>query len=158
MNQFIILLNFTTPFALMNSSLDIAGIYEIQNISTQESYIGSSKHVFRRLHDHLVQLTADNHINKLLQHSWNTHSPSVITFRILELVDDMSVLFQREIYWIKKKLAIENGFNTRSDQFKNRTLIPLSMERKIELENLQMGSMNETLQQLIKMYGKFNSK
>ena len=140
----------------MNSSLDFAGIYEIRNTSTLESYIGSSKHVFRRLHDHLVQLTADNHINKLLQHSWNTHPHSDITFSILELIDDVSVLLQREIYWIKKKFTIEKGFNTRSDLFKDRTLIPLSMERKVEMENLQMGSMNETLLQLIKIYEKFH--
>lgn len=138
----------------MNRDPSSCGIYMIRNIRTNECYVGSSNVISNRLKDHIVQLTNGSHINKLLLNSWNQYGPDCFEFSILELVKDDKELPSREIYWINKTGALTNGFNTKTDQYKRRTLMQVGPELKVKLESLEMGSMNETLQQLLKFYEK----
>jgi group I intron endonuclease len=104
------------------TNLDIQGIYQIRNVKTNESYIGSSRHVFKRLRDHLTFLSRGSHINKILERSWNDYGAPSFIFLCVEEVPDAQLLSQREIYWIEKTQAHRTGFNRKTDQYKRRTL------------------------------------
>lgn len=132
----------------------ITGIYQIKNTTTGECYVGSSVNIQERLYNHMCNLCKGVHINKLLQESWNRDGPVAFTFSILEAVENRTVLRQREVYWVKKTEALEKGFNTQTDLFKRSTVVVVGMETKKRLENLEMGSMNSTMSQLLKYYRK----
>jgi len=53
---------------------------------------------------------------------------------------------------IQKTNALRSGFNCKTDQFKNRTLMQVGSDLKMDLESLELGSMNQTIQQLISFY------
>ena len=128
------------------------GIYQIKNRKTEQSYVGSSFSINNRLKDHMTHLANGTHINKDLQESWNHHGPECFEFSILEILQDKNKIDKREIYWIEKTGALNIGFNTKSDQYKSRTLISIHMQTKHDLENLKMGSMNSTIQHLLRFY------
>ncbi len=134
------------------SFLDVPGIYQIQNTKTSECYIGSSIHVFKRLKDHIKHLSTGSHINKLLEKSWKHYGPEVFHFSCVEVVSDASEIPDRELYWIKKTGALNVGFNRKTDQFKHRTLIQVGSTLHGELEQLGLGSMNQTLAHLLRLY------
>lgn len=142
----------------MSAVSSIFGIYQIKNKVTGETYVGSSDNVQKRLKDHMISLARGHHINKMLQRSWKKYGPESHIFEVLEEVQEKNELSNREIFWINKTDSLENGFNTKTDKCKNRTLISIHPETKIELERLDMGSMSETLGQLIKYYLKFHDK
>ena len=141
----------------MEKLSSVSGIYKIYNNVTSESYIGSSVRTVERLHDHMVDLARDCHTNKLLQDSWNKYGPKSFTFSIVEIVLDREALLNRELHWINKFGTVERGFNIKSDQHKNRTVMKIHPETKEELESLGMGSVNATLAQLLKYYKKYGS-
>ncbi|MAE68784.1 hypothetical protein CL635_03195 [bacterium] len=137
----------------MSNLSSIPGIYQITNVHTHECYIGSSKNVHRRLYDHMVDLARFCHINKLLQSSWDEYGPGAFCFSILE-VTSIQLLAERELFWIKKMRAVEDGFNIKSDMEKRRTLMKIDFHTKEMLEDLDMGSMNTTLETLLKLYNR----
>lgn len=135
----------------MSPGNHISGIYKITNAQTKESYIGSSKNVYSRLYDHMVDLARGYHINKLMQLSWNEHGAQAFTFSVLEEVT-VDNLTDREVFWIKKMRAVEDGFNLKSDQEKRRSFMKIDQETKELLEDLDIGSINVTLEMLLKLY------
>jgi group I intron endonuclease len=139
---------------MINDVGAIPGIYKIENMLTGECYIGCSSNIQSRLKQHLIDLTNTFHINKLLQRSWDTHGTDAFAFSVVEVVADTALLPHRELHWIHETKALTQGFNTKSDSYKQRTLISIKPDTKLELEELDMGSMNSTLRQLIKMYRK----
>tara|TARA_Y100000310_G_C20694429_1_gene824477 strand:- start:4266 stop:4694 length:429 start_codon:yes stop_codon:yes gene_type:complete len=142
----------------MVGKTSVIGIYQIKNIVTGESYIGESDSIISRLKDHMTHLARGHHINKLLQRSWDKYGANNHIIKILEVLDDTDRLSEREIFWINATDALENGFNTQTDQYKQRTLMKIDPNTKIELERLEMGSMNKALRQLMKYYKKFHDK
>lgn len=128
------------------------GIYQIKNLNTGEVYIGSSMSINNRLKNHMTDLVNGIHINKSLQDSWRLHGAECFQFSILEIVEDRDRLHKRELYWIEKTGALHVGFNTKTDQYKERTLISVHMSTKKALENLKLGSMNKTIQHLLRFY------
>jgi group I intron endonuclease len=138
----------------MNNEGAVSGIYKIENTRTGECYIGCSTNIQARLKQHLIDLMNEFHINKLLQRSWNIHGAESFVFSVVEVVGDPVFLPHRELYWIQETKALTQGFNTKSDAYKQRTLIQIRPNTKSELEELDMGSMNSTLRQLLKIYRK----
>lgn len=134
------------------------GIYQIENVKTGETYIGSSASLNNRIKVHMTDLARGIHINRPLQESWNKHGPQHFRFSILEITEDKYSLDAREIEWIKKTGAMTLGFNTKTDQYKQRTFISIHMQTKKDLEDLKLGSMNSTIKKLIDMYTKFNGR
>lgn len=76
-----------------------AGIYQIFNLENGKRYIGSSKDVYNRLHEHLHNLNNNKAHNKHLQLSWNKHGEINFHFSILEYCDE-NIRFEREQYYL----------------------------------------------------------
>jgi hypothetical protein len=100
-----------------------SGVYCIFNNTTNKCYIGVSKNLRDRLHRrHLSYLLNGKHENKYLQKSWDKYRNSFIII-ILEFVDNIEFLSEREQYYLDKILKAnlyvekndnyfkENGYN-----------------------------------------------
>ena len=93
----------------------ISGIYKIENTKNNKVYIGSSKNIDNRFNQHQRLLELNKHHSIKLQASYNKcKDKSVFVYNIVELVDDMSKLKDREEYWINKYDAYNNGYNCTS--------------------------------------------
>ena len=132
------------------------GVYQIKNLKTGQVYVGSSLSINNRLKNHMTELVNGIHINKSLQESWGEHGPENFQFSILEVIGDREYLSARELFWIEKQGALSIGFNTKSDQFKQRTLISVHSSTKKALEELKLGSMNKAIQHLLSFYKKLS--
>lgn len=77
-------------------------IYSITNIVNEKKYIGSAKVFEKRKADHLNRLKNCKHHSIKLQNSYNKHGKDNFKFEILEEVDDINKLIEREQYWIDK--------------------------------------------------------
>ena len=130
----------------------LIGIYQIENMKNGQKYVGVSTRIYKRLKDHMSFLANGTHINKQLLESWNKDGPENFSFSILEIGNEPLLLPGKEIYWIHKTSAQNLGYNTQTDLFKERALLHIGSELKKELEALNIGSMNETLKQLIEFY------
>ena len=75
-------------------------IYKIENIVTNDFYIGSAVDYTYRKWVHLKRLRENRHHNAILQNSWNKHGESAFSFSIIEEVLNKEQLIEREQYWI----------------------------------------------------------
>lgn len=97
---------------LVNSKEIIMGVYKIENIKNHKVYIGSSKNIYNRWRQHLRQLKANNHHSIKLQRCYNKlKDKSTLQFSIVEIVNNESVLKNREQYYIDKYDAFNSGYN-----------------------------------------------
>ena len=83
----------------------VCGIYKITNKITQESYIGQSVDIFRRLGEH--QNTVSNGID---WHNELHNHPDNFTFEVLETCDK-ELLNEKEVYYIEKYNSFHDGLN-----------------------------------------------
>lgn len=81
---------------------NIAGIYQIINLSNQKCIIGSSKHIHDRIYNHKSLLRLGKHNNTHLQNAWNKVGEDNFAYKILETFENPSTEFleEREDYWI----------------------------------------------------------
>lgn len=92
----------------------ICGIYKITEKSTEKSYIGQSKDIYRRLTQHFSTVNRDD------ENDWhnNFHDhPDSFSFEILE-VCLASELDEKESYYIEKYDSFKNGFNKTPGNYK----------------------------------------
>lgn len=75
------------------------GIYKITNLKNQKFYIGQSKNLNNREHNHFYQLERNEHHNEILQNSFNKHGKENFIFEVLEEIDS-NYLSNREKYWL----------------------------------------------------------
>lgn len=80
-------------------SEDCTGIYCIINIITLDCYIGSSKHIYYRLREHLSKLRMNKHHSNHLQNSFNKHKENSFISGIIDICEE-SLLIEKEEYWI----------------------------------------------------------
>jgi group I intron endonuclease len=114
-------------------SWKFAGIYAIQNTINNKIYIGQSKNITKRIYGHksFSQIGRKQHLyNAINKYGWDA-------FRIvlLEKVDNIFELNEREQYWISFYNATDHsvGYNTRSfsDLKRNNiTKIKITIPRK----------------------------
>jgi len=92
-------------------------IYSITNKINEKIYIGSAIGHYRRKGQHFYLLRRNTHWNNHLQSAYNKYGKENIIFDVIEFIDDLSKLSQREQYWIEQKNSInrEFGYNTRLD-------------------------------------------
>lgn len=83
------------------------GIYEIFNLENGKRYVGSSKDLYNRLHEHLHNLNNNKAHNKHFQYSWNKHGEDSFIYGILEYCDE-EVRFDREQHYIN---SLEPEYN-----------------------------------------------
>lgn len=75
------------------------GVYQIMNIVNGKSYIGSSKNLYNRLHEHFHNLKFNKSHNAHLQAAYNKYKKDNFIYNILEFCDE-SEQFVREQYYI----------------------------------------------------------
>ena len=81
--------------------LDRTGVYIIKNVLDGNVYVGSTNRSFKhRFGNHLSTLKMNKNRNKNLQSSWNNNESDVFLFSVIEYVDDMRLVGEREQYWI----------------------------------------------------------
>ena len=85
-----------------------SGIYAIKNCVNGKLYIGSTKNFEKRYKHHLYNLSNNIHCNNKLQRSYIKYGAFNFKFQILEIVEDTTELFNRELYWINKEKPFYN--------------------------------------------------
>ena len=90
-----------------------AGIYKITCIVNSKIYIGSAKRINGRLHRHQKDLYDNKHPNKILQNSYNKYGVDNFSYDVIEKVNDLDNLINREQFWIDKLDSAnpDKGFN-----------------------------------------------
>lgn len=72
------------------------GIYQIVHVESGRRYIGSSAKVGARFSGHRSTLRRGCHGNSRLQNAWNKYGESAFAFEVIEWVDDVLALLERE--------------------------------------------------------------
>ena len=80
----------------------MAVIYKIQFVGSDRFYIGSAIDFAKRKYSHLSSLRKERHRNIQLQKAFLKYGEENITFEILENIEDVSILIEREQTWIDK--------------------------------------------------------
>ena len=91
------------------------GIYAIVNKITGDMYIGQTKVSFEtRWQHHVADLKANRHANDYLQKAWNKYGEEAFEFKTIHICDELDILNDLEIYYIKKYDTFNNGYNLTS--------------------------------------------
>jgi len=75
-----------------------SGIYKILNIKNNKVYIGSTTNFNKRKNEHLKRLRKNKHENKYLQRAFNKYKEDNIKFELIEEINDIGLLIERELY------------------------------------------------------------
>lgn len=91
------------------------GIYSITNIVTGDKYIGQTRVNFKdRWNHHVGDLKNNRHKNEILQRAWNKYGKNAFEFKAVHICDELDILNDLEIYYIKKYDTFNNGYNLTS--------------------------------------------
>lgn len=106
------------------------GIYKILNCKNGKFYIGSSIDIERRFAQHKKALNTGTHNNSHLQSAWNKYGENNFQFLVLEEVDDVNDLRERETYYLKSTNCTnaDIGYNLLND-----TNIGLGVRASVEV-------------------------
>lgn len=107
------------------------GIYKIVNLINNKIYIGSSKNLYNRRKTHFSKLRLNYFYNKTLQKDFNEYGENNFKFEILEIINNINNLINREQYWIDflkpeyntSKIAGSNkGYKFSKESINSRTI------------------------------------
>lgn len=92
------------------------GVYKITNTVNEKYYIGSSIDIQKRKSDHRNSLIKNKHVNSHLQNAVNKYGIDNFSFEILELVEKVEELREREQFYIDELNACDRskGYNIRA--------------------------------------------
>jgi len=92
-------------------------IYSIKSKTSGKLYIGSATGHYRRKGQHYYMLRRNIHFNRHLQSAWNKYGEEDFEFSVLEFITDLSLIEERELYYIDKFNVTDNtkGYNIRRD-------------------------------------------
>ena len=123
---------------------NVQGIYQIKNLKNDKIYIGSSKAIYKRWHDHKSKLLKNKHENPYLQNAWNKYGEEYFKLSIIEKVEDNSLLLIKETEHILKNKSTcpEHGYNID---------IPTANERRIELYKIEKNNSTKQVQTIIQV-------
>ncbi len=82
-----------------NNLIKKCGIYIITNVDNGKRYIGSSKNLGNRLHDHVYHLDKNKHPNNYLQNAWNKYGKDKFEYGILEYCEE-NIRLDRELFYV----------------------------------------------------------
>jgi hypothetical protein len=85
--------------------LDRGGVYAITCLGMDSRYIGSSSNLRERLEKHRKMLIEGAHKNAALQELWNAQEGAGFRFEVLEYVDDVGSLWEREAAALNAAIA-----------------------------------------------------
>lgn len=90
----------------MKSLPNLPGIYVIETPGGSQ-YVGSSRNMRSRSHQHRVKLRAGKHANNRLQDAWNTHGDNLLIRPLIVCaIRDLKFFEQRAIDILKPRLNI----------------------------------------------------
>lgn len=89
----------------------IAGIYAIRNLKNHKIYVGSAVSIYDRLYNHVWHLESGTHHNPKLLNAWRKYKLSAFSLEVLEIVEALNSLLEREQFWIEKLNAVAAGYN-----------------------------------------------
>jgi len=96
---------------IVNSDMNF-GIYAIKNKINELMYIGQTKRNFKiRRNEHIRKLNDGIHCNKLLNKDWKLYGENNFDFLILHIADELDILDELEVYYIKKYNSFNLGYN-----------------------------------------------
>ena len=107
-------------------------IYKIRNKVNGKIYIGSTQNKTRRLVQHKSNLRNNRHDNPYLQNAWNKYSTDNFEFTIVEKVEDIEDLIDREQFYIDK---LEPEYNIKPEAGRSK----VSKETKQKLREANLG-------------------
>lgn len=83
-------------------------IYCILNLENGKHYVGSAVNFLKRRKVHCHLLRKGTHRNPKLQNAWRKYGESAFRFDILERVDDIAKLIEREQFWLDQTIPFYN--------------------------------------------------
>jgi len=92
-------------------NLNRSGIYSIRNTINDKQYIGSAVNLRHRRKYHWMALRNNNteRACPILLNAWNKYGEAAFSFSVLEFVDDVEKLIEREQYWLDTHKTYERG-------------------------------------------------
>lgn len=93
----------------------------IQNVVTNDKYVGSSRDVRHRRNQHFSELRNGEHENKRLQKAFDKYGDNSFVFVTLEEVENKNDLCLREQYWLDKLKPTYNILLTANNNSVTRT-------------------------------------
>lgn len=90
-----------------------SGIYKIICLANGKVYIGSAVNIGKRWRSHFQSLNSGRHNSRHLLHAWQKYGATAFIFEMLESVNRLDILIEREQHWIDfyKASNAEFGFN-----------------------------------------------
>ena len=123
------------------------GIYSIKNVINNKEYIGSSRNLYNRLHEHFHNLKNNKSHNSHLQNAWNKYGEDNFKFEILEIISDIEKIENLTELLIKKEESyiIKMNSNNRLFGYNSRVICNSSLgikwtkEQKDKLSKSKKG-------------------
>lgn len=124
----------------------LTGIYQILNVVNGKFYIGKSKNILKRWHNHRSKLRRNLSKSPYLQAAWNKYGETAFEFIIVEICvcDDLE---KCEQYWIDKLGACDRELGYNSNPNSETSLGAVcSLATRIKIANANRGKIR-TLEQ-----------
>lgn len=115
-------------------------IYKIINLINDKIYIGSTCDFVARKRKHLNSLRIQNHHSVLLQRSFDKYGEDAFKFQILEEVEDVELLLEREQYYLDLlKPSLNMTLDIKSNFKSEETILNflLSVQRAVYQINIE---------------------
>lgn len=94
-----------------------SGIYKFTNIENSKIYIGSAKNLRKRFVQHTSALRLNTHHSKHFQNAWNKYGEKSFVYEIVELVEIVDTLLEREQYYLDTLLFAQEYIRKESNKF-----------------------------------------
>lgn len=119
----------------IKGKFNYSGIYCLKNTVNDKCYIGSAQKLNYRLWNHKHKLIKGNHANKILQNFVNKYGINTLYFEILEKVEDINRLLEREQYYLDKLTPEFNILKTAGSNIGT----TMSKEQKLKISKSRKG-------------------
>jgi len=92
--------------------MNTVGIYKIENLINNKTYIGQSRNIKQRIYTHRYELNNNKHKNQVLQRAWDKYGKDNFKFEIIEEceIDNLNVLERKWIVYYDS-YKDNNGYN-----------------------------------------------
>jgi len=117
-----------------------SGIYSITNIANNKIYIGSAINVYYRWNIHISDLKNNKHGNKYLQYSFNKYNEQNFKFEVIELIEDIDKLLEREQYYLDIYFDKQNNCYNISPTAGSNFGIKFSEETRLKVSKSLIGN------------------